>query len=103
MQDCQTAALRATVGDNSRIVAFLVAPQFERLVSIIAGQALRLGFLIRGAATIGKLYHSQGVVFGEALIEAVQLEKRTAVYPRVILSAAVMSTLDMNPAYAKRE
>lgn len=95
--------LRATAGDNSRIVGFLVVPQFERLISIIAGQALRLGFLIRGAATIGKLYHSKGVVFGEALIEAVQLEKRTAVYPRVVLSSAVTSALDLNPGFVKRE
>jgi hypothetical protein len=95
--------LRATAGDNSRVVAFLVVPQFERLVSIIAAQALRLGFLVRGAATIGKLYHANGVVFGEALIEAVELEKRTAVYPRVILSSTVTSALDLNPGYVKHE
>jgi hypothetical protein len=33
-----------------------------------------------------KLYHAHGVVFGEALVEATQLEARTAVYPRIVLS-----------------
>jgi hypothetical protein len=42
--------------------------------------------LIRGGATIGKLYHANGVIFGEAITEAVQLETRTAIYPRVVLS-----------------
>jgi hypothetical protein len=33
--------------------------------------------LIRGGATIGKLYDSQGVVFDEAMIEAYEIESRT--------------------------
>jgi hypothetical protein len=36
------------------------------------------------------LYHAQGVVFGEALVEATQLELRTAVYPRIVLSNTAM-------------
>ncbi len=35
---------------------------------------------------MGNLHHSGGVIFGEALVEVVDLEKRLANYPRVVLS-----------------
>jgi hypothetical protein len=76
--------------DATTLFAFA---QLTDLVGVIASQALRLGFLIRGGATIGKLYHARGVVFGEALVEATQLEARTAVYPRLILSPAAAARL----------
>src|SRR5580704_9524440 len=66
-------------GVTDATVRFLVYPQFVKLLATIAATALRLGFLIRGGATIGNLYHANGVVFGEALIEAVELERRTAI------------------------
>jgi len=46
---------------------------------------LQKGFLIRGAVTVGDLYHDDQFCFGPALIEAAELEKR-AIYPRVILT-----------------
>lgn len=46
---------------------------------------LRHGFLIRGAVTVGDLYHDDQFCFGPALIEAAELEK-LAMYPRVILT-----------------
>jgi hypothetical protein len=73
------------------VIALVVLNTFGRLLRSIAGAALRLGFLIRGGATIGKLYHSQGVVFGEAMTEAFELESRVAIYPRVVLSPRVIS------------
>ena len=76
---------------NDSAVAFFVLGGFGRLLRSIAASALRLGFLIRGGATIGKLYHSQGVVFGEAMIEAFELESRVAVYPRVLVSPRITS------------
>jgi hypothetical protein len=53
-------------------------------------QALRLGFLLRGGATIGKLHHEVGVVFGDAMIEAFKLESQTAIFPRVVLSPKII-------------
>ena len=63
----------------------LLSPLIE-LVQDIARWSLLSGFLIRGGITIGKLYHNatQGVVFGEALVEAYNLESKDAIYPRVI-------------------
>ena len=76
---------------NDSAVAFFILSGFNRLLRSIAAAALRLGFLIRGGATIGKLYHSQGVVFGEAMIEAYEIESRVAVYPRVVVSPRITS------------
>jgi len=69
--------------------AVYIMSHFSQLLVTIAAFALRIGFLVRGGATIGNLYHAQGVVFGEALIEAFQIESQIAVYPRVVLSPAI--------------
>jgi hypothetical protein len=79
---------------DEKIIAIIITSQIGRLVSTIAAAALRLGFLIRGAATIGKLYHSKGVVFGEALVEVTELESHTAIYPRIVLSSALTQRSD---------
>jgi hypothetical protein len=79
---------------GERIAALTILRQFHDLLSRVAAAALQIGFLIRGGATIGKLYHAKGVVFGEALIEAVQLETRTAIYPRVVLSNKITQRQD---------
>lgn len=47
--------------------------------------SIKNGFLVRGAIAVGDLYVENGVIFGPALVEAVELEKN-AKYPRVILS-----------------
>ena len=45
-----------------------------------------LGFVVRGGISIGKLYHNEQNVFGPALVETVNLEEKSAHYPRVIIS-----------------
>jgi hypothetical protein len=76
------------VSDERATVSFIVF-SFQRLLAAIAAAALRIGFLVRGGATVGKLYHARGVVFGEAMVDAFQLESRTSVYPRVVLSGSI--------------
>lgn len=55
--------------------------------------ALYLGFLVRGAITVGSLHHSDNVVFGPALVEAYRLESECAIYPRVIVDDKFLSFL----------
>lgn len=76
---------------NERMAPFVIANNFTTLLTAIAAEALRIGFLVRGGATIGRLYHAEGVVFGEALVEAFQIESRTAIYPRIVLSQKITS------------
>jgi hypothetical protein len=63
----------------------------DRIFSISATcrRLLKLGFLTRGAVTMGQVHHRDNVVFGPALIEAVALEKE-AVYPRILCSEGVL-------------
>jgi hypothetical protein len=79
------------MGPDESVAAIVIFSDFTSLLERIAAAALRIGFLIRGGASIGKLYHAGGVVFGEALIDAYEIESRTSIYPRVVLSAQIMS------------
>jgi hypothetical protein len=79
------------MGLGEQAGAFFIVTHFMRLLASIAAAALRIGFLVRGGATIGKLYHARGVVFGEALVEAFQIESHTSIYPRVVLSPQITS------------
>ena len=52
----------------------------------VCDQCSENGFFIRGACTMGLMYHRPAIAFGPALVEAVKLEKseKTAIYPRII-------------------
>jgi hypothetical protein len=68
----------------------------EKLISSLALEALPLGLLIRGGATIGPLHHKNGVVLGQAMVEAYDLESGMAIYPRVVVSQVLYSQLRDN-------
>ena len=71
-------------------------------ISQFGAKLISEGILIRGAITIGELFHSKdGVIFGKALIDAHNLEKK-AKYPRIILSNKLISNLNY-PCCSKRE
>lgn len=55
-------------------------------VTIILQEICELGFLARGGISIGNMVHNEEIAFGPALIEAVNLEKNIAVYPRVVMT-----------------
>ena len=48
------------------------------------------GFLLRGAVTIGDLYHTRNHVVGPAMVHAYEMESQIARYPRVIVDPAVI-------------
>lgn len=64
-----------------------------RILSGVAEMGLRIGVLIRGGFSFGQLYHENGVVFGEAMVDAHQLENKHAVYPRVLVSNCIIERL----------
>jgi hypothetical protein len=69
----------------------------QPLIAAIASAALSLGLLIRGGATIDKLYHSGGVVLGRAMVDAHALESKVATYPRIVVSRKIYSQLKTDP------
>jgi len=71
-------------------------------LSKIGAKLLIEGILIRGAISMGKLFHTKdGIIMGKALIDSYHLEKK-AKYPRIILSDALISKLNY-PICSKRE
>lgn len=69
--------------------------QIDSFVAWVVRSALANGFLTRGGVALGKLYHSDGVVFGPAMIEAHDLESKTSVYPRVVVSPTALARPDV--------
>lgn len=48
-----------------------------------------IGFFLRGAITIGQLYHDREVVFGPGLVRAYDLESKAAKFPRIVVDPLV--------------
>jgi hypothetical protein len=56
------------------------------VLSILQYNLLTENIFIRGGISLSELYMDENTVFGPALIEAYQLEEKSAIYPRIILS-----------------
>ncbi len=74
-----------------------VSAAFSTLVANLSFIGLKLminGILFRGGITYGKLIHNEnGVVMGQGLIDAYNLENKIAKYPRIILSKKIIEKL----------
>jgi hypothetical protein len=69
---------------------------FHELHDLAFGQAVMagLGFLIRGAVTVGRVYTEPNMIFGEALVRAYELETKLAVYPRILVDPKVLRVFE---------
>ncbi|HZE72955.1 MAG TPA: hypothetical protein VE135_25865 [Pyrinomonadaceae bacterium] len=72
-------------------------------ISALASAAIKLGFLIRGGATVGQLHHEKDIVMGRALNEAYELERRVANYPRIVVSSKLYSRVTVDPGLLKTD
>lgn len=54
----------------------------QGMIGYLAAAAIKIGFLIRGGATVGPLHHEGGVILGSALVEAHELKSPVARYPK---------------------
>ncbi len=74
-------------------------PKAEAIANLIFEAASIQGVLalnnyfVRGAVTFGKCHFHRGLIFGPALVEAVNLERQTAIDPRIVLSPGAVETL----------
>lgn len=62
---------------------------YVKMIELLAGYQLKLfcnSIICRGAVAYGKHYVENDFIFSQALIEAYQLESKSAIYPRIILS-----------------
>ncbi|HKO63492.1 MAG TPA: hypothetical protein VJV03_20170, partial [Pyrinomonadaceae bacterium] len=54
-------------------------------VGVLAGELLKRGILCRGGIARGRMYHADGILFGEALVRAYDLERHVAKMPRIVI------------------
>jgi hypothetical protein len=81
--------------DNFAISAPIDRAQgFFDILALATQELLDAQFLVRGAVTMGGLYHQRGIIFGPALIEAVNMEQNDACYPRLLCSERLREFLD---------
>jgi hypothetical protein len=80
------------MGDTKSTLITIVR-QINYFTAQVAEDALRIGLLVRGGATIGKLYHTPRVIFGKALNDAYDIETKVSNFPRVVLSPEIISQL----------
>jgi len=59
-------------------------------VSQIGFKLIRMKILCRGGITRGLIYHDDKAIFGPAMINAVEMEKNDAKYPRIILNSDIV-------------
>lgn len=82
--------------DDSNRVA-----KIEKIINFagnIYNDALKHGYLIRGGITEGEFYKDDSNIFvyGKALIEAINLEEKIAIYPRIVVQNSIKES---NPQY----
>lgn len=56
------------------------------------------GYLLRGAVTFGRLFHSEQHVVGPAMVKAYLMESKEAKYPRIIVDPALLKVARRNRA-----
>lgn len=56
------------------------------------------GFFVRGALTLGPAHLENNLLYGPALVEAYDLERRVAVNPRIVLSSDAVGVLNAGMA-----
>lgn len=79
----QTEAQAHALG--SRVFEFvwteIVLMDAIRVLHPVAERALGVGLLLRGGLSFGQLYHDGDVIFGEAMVDAYELERKHAQNP----------------------
>lgn len=74
----------------------IIEQEFAQLTFFIRSYTIPLvqkGYMIRGAITLGDLYVDDIIAWGNSLVEAVFLEEKVAIYPRVIVAHKIIECL----------
>ncbi len=82
---CITAPLESNeIGFLKHLRNFLKTLAFFQTIMLRFG-----GYLIRGGVSIGKFYSDSNMIFSKGLVEAYELESKTAIYPRILIGKSV--------------
>jgi lipid-A-disaccharide synthase-like uncharacterized protein len=73
-------------------------------IYLIQYNAMMDGFLLRGAIVCDKVYHTETVIFGPAMVRAYDLERKIAIYPRIILDNKIIDIVNnFSEIYYKKD
>lgn len=102
-------ACEATVFSDSVVISYLKSDlkkhshgneitygliSLEQRIQKFAADAAVMGLLVRGGIAVGPLDHeTDGVVVGQAMVDAYRLESEVAHYPRIVVSRDVYSAV----------
>lgn len=83
-----------TIFSDSIVISFPQTARGEIFWTLMEIRLLLLelanrGIFCRGAVSVGKLIHTNKVVFGPALVEAYTLESKKAVFPRILIAESI--------------
>jgi hypothetical protein len=78
------------VGPHGLLAHGLLFNEIMNIVFLQADMIDRGETFLRGALTVGDVYHSKDMVFGPAVIDAYEIETKLCNYPRVVIDPSVL-------------
>ncbi len=86
-------ALQASVFSDSIVISTANEYVFSLVWSLgwLQANLLYVGILSRGGVASGLLYHKDGIMYGTGFLSAYNLERKSAFYPRIIISNELIS------------
>lgn len=78
------------IDDNDKLKKI---PTIFNLVSNVSNEIFRYGYLTRGAITEGEFFHNDIILYGKALVDAVQMEETLSNYPRIVVQEKIVKDI----------
>jgi hypothetical protein len=93
IEDVRQSPLKASQFSDSVILS---APNDDNglvhtihFVSLLASELFLKGIWCRGAIASGNMHHEGNMAFGQALIDAMEMENQVAIYPRILVTESL--------------
>lgn len=93
--------LHITVIPTRRAKGFVKGVIFNQILRLVHAQSVLFfdhGIIIRGGMAVGEAVRSYGRFFGQAIIDAYDLESQHAIFPRIVVDRSVFREIKENPA-----
>jgi hypothetical protein len=82
--------IRITLIDNPDDLIVRLNMELMTLAAIQCELTAIHGILLRGGISIGECYEDHEFIFGPALVDSYELEEKTAVFPRIVISQSLV-------------
>jgi hypothetical protein len=94
------ASFRAqSISDAIALSAAVNGPGLRHILASLRSltlDLLKLGYFVRGALVKGRLYHDDRMVFGEALLNAIRLEREIVRFPRIMITSTIAQEIQQD-------